>query len=46
MAKKKTHKANRSAVSGEFVTETYAKKHKKTTVEETVKNATPKKKRK
>jgi hypothetical protein len=37
-----THKVYRDAGTGEFVTPGYAKKHPKTTVEETVKN--PKKK--
>lgn len=46
MAKPKTHKANRDAGTGQFVTESYAKKHPKTTVEETVLNGQKKKKKK
>jgi len=34
---KKTKKIHRSAITGEFVTESYVKKHPKTTVTETVK---------
>ena len=37
-----THKVNRDAGTGRFVTPGYAKNHKKTTVTDTVKN--PKKK--
>lgn len=40
--KAKTRKVNRSAETGQFVTEGYAEKHPKTTVTETVK--VPKKK--
>ena len=36
-AKTKTVKVNRSAKTGEFVTKEFAKKHKSTTVTETVK---------
>lgn len=36
MAKKK-HKAARSAITGRFVKKSYAKKHPKTTVVETIK---------
>jgi len=36
-------KRHRSAVSGEFVTESYAKRHKKTTVSETIKKPKGKK---
>lgn len=40
-------KANRSAVTGKFVTEKYAKTHPKTTVSETIKpSAKPPKKNK
>jgi len=35
----KTVKVNRSAVTGKFVTKTYAAKHPKTTVKETVKKS-------
>lgn len=42
MAKGKTRKVSRSAVTGRFVKKRYAEKHPKTTVTETVK--TPKKK--
>jgi len=33
-------KRHRSAVNGEFVTESYAKRHKRTTVSETIKKPT------
>lgn len=36
-----TVKANRSAKSGRFVTEAYAKAHKSTTVKETIKKKKP-----
>ena len=39
-----SHKASRSAVTGKFVSDKYAKSHPKTTVRETVKNPTRKKK--
>jgi hypothetical protein len=39
----KTKKVNRSAITGEFVTEKEAKNNPKTTVTETVKVKTPKK---
>jgi hypothetical protein len=42
----KTRKAARSAKNGRFVTEEFAKKHPKTTVIETIKNAPQKKKSK
>jgi len=35
---KKSIKAHRSAKTGKFVTEKYAKKHPNTTVKETIKN--------
>lgn len=37
MAERKTVKINRSAKSGKFVTKSYARNHKNTTVTETVK---------
>lgn len=40
-AKTTTVKVNRSAKTGEFVTKEYAKKHKNTTVTETVKKKKP-----
>lgn len=44
---RKMAKANRSAVTGKFVTEKYAKTHPKTTVSETIKpSAKPPKKNK
>lgn len=36
-SKSSTTKANRSAVTGKFVTKSYAAKHPKTTVTETIK---------
>lgn len=39
-----SHKSNRSAVTGKFVSNKYAKSHPKTTVKETVKNPSLKKK--
>lgn len=38
MAKKKASTRSRSAVSGKFVKKSYAKKHKRTTVNERVKS--------
>jgi hypothetical protein len=43
MPPKKTHKVHRDAGTGQFVTEKYADRHRKTTVRETVPNP-PKKK--
>ena len=40
-AKTKIVKVNRSAKTGEFVTKEFAKKHKSTTVTETIKRKNP-----
>lgn len=37
MAKKHSEKVHRSAITGQYVSESYAKQHPKTTVSETVK---------
>ena len=42
---KKTNKRHRSAITGRFITEKFAKKHPKTTVEETIKKAKKKSKK-
>jgi hypothetical protein len=42
---KNTVKRRRSAITGEYVSEDYAKKHPKTTVTETDKKKTPKRKK-
>jgi hypothetical protein len=41
-----TNKRNRSAITGQFVTEKFAKANKKTTVTERVKKPVPQQKRK
>ena len=46
MAKSKTRKISRSAVTGRFVKKEYAKKHPKTTTTETIKPKAPIRKKK
>ncbi|MEW8229121.1 MAG: hypothetical protein AB2745_02270 [Candidatus Thiodiazotropha endolucinida] len=38
MAKKESHTGHRSSISGRFVTEQYAKRHKSTTQKESIPN--------